>query len=111
MELVSMGEKIKSARMEKRLTLERFSEMVGISRNFLWEIEAGRKAPAIQTLYNISKELGISADYLLGVAESTKWLEDRDEIYSKIDVMVNKLDKNELKTLSVMLNGYLENKN
>ena len=72
--LSEMGDKIKAARTEKKLTLEVLSERLGISRNFLWETEAGRKAPAIQTLYNIGKESNISIDYLFGLSEKPKCL-------------------------------------
>lgn len=68
MDLSSFGMKIKSARKEQGLTLEALSEKVGISRNFLWEIEAGRKAPALPTLYNLGVTLNVSIDYLLGIS-------------------------------------------
>ncbi len=108
MDLRLVGERIKLARMEKRFTLEQFSEMVGISRNFLWEIEAGRKAPAIQTLYNISKELGISVDYLFGIAERDKWLDKSDNF--KINGILNSLSPKELDMVYNLLKSYLENK-
>ena len=79
MDMSAMGEKIKAARMAKKYTLEKLSEKIGISRNFLWEIEAGRKAPAIQTLYNISKELNLSIDYMFGLSESKKLLSTTNE--------------------------------
>lgn len=67
MDLTSLGMRIRSARKERGMTLEALSKKVGISLNFLWEIEAGRKAPALPTLYNLAIALNISVDYLLGV--------------------------------------------
>ena len=108
MNLSSFGEKIKAARIEKNFTLEKLSEKLGISRNFLWEIEAGRKAPAIQTLYKIGKELNISIDYLLDLSSSTKWLiKDPEE---DIGNAINKLERNEIRILYKLLNEYLKNK-
>lgn len=72
MNLSSLGMKIKSERKEQGLTLETLSEKVGISRNFLWEIEAGRKAPALPTLYNLGVTLNISVDYLLDLSPEKK---------------------------------------
>ena len=72
MKLSDMGSRIKSARKQQGLTLEVLAEKIGISRNFLWEIEAGRKAPALNTLYNLGMVLGISIDYLLGVSTEKK---------------------------------------
>lgn len=107
MNLSSLGEKIKSARIEKKLTLEKLSEKLCISRNFLWEIEAGRKAPAIQTLYNIGKELNLSIDYLFGLSGSIKWLNDEEQ---NINNIINKLNKEEINLLYKLLKCYLEEK-
>ncbi|MBO5060333.1 MAG: helix-turn-helix transcriptional regulator [Clostridia bacterium] len=103
-----MGEKIKSARIEKRLTLEKLSEKIGISRNFLWEIEAGRKAPAIQTLYRIGKELSLSVDYILGLSNNVKWIDDKEE--KNINFLIKKLDKKEMSIVCRLLETYLESK-
>lgn len=108
MDLAIVGKKIKSARLEKRFTLEKLSENIGISRNFLWEIEAGRKAPAIQTLYSIGKELNLSVDYILGLSNNVKWLEK--EIELNINGIIKELNNKEINTLYVLLKTYLENK-
>ena len=108
LDLALVGKKIKSARLEKRFTLEKLSENIGISRNFLWEIEAGRKAPAIQTLYNIGKELNLSVDYILGLSNNVKWLEN--EIELNINGIIKELDSKEINTLYSLLKTYSENK-
>jgi len=111
MDLISMGERIKTIRTEKKLTLEKLSEKIGISRNFLWEIEAGRKSPAIQTLYNISKELNVSIDYLFGLSYDIKYLNQKNEkdTISEINASINELSTEELFILSKLLNTYLKN--
>lgn len=108
MDLALVGKRIKSARLEKRFTLEKLSENIGISRNFLWEIEAGRKAPAIQTLYNIGKELNLSVDFILGLSNNVKWLEN--EIELNINRIIKELDSKEINTLYSLLKTYSENK-
>ena len=108
LKLSLVGEKIKVARIEKRFTLEQLSERIGISRNFLWEIEAGRKAPSIQTLYNIGKELKISIDYILGLSNDIKWIDNKDE--QKLNLFTNKLDEKERIMLNKLLEAYFENK-
>lgn len=112
MDLYLMGEKIKNARMEKKLTLEKLSERIGISRNFLWEIEAGRKAPAIQTLYGISRELGISVDYIFGLSTDKKWIEvnTQDNITLNLSEIILKLSTKEQKTLYNLIDVYIHNK-
>lgn len=112
MDLTAMGKRIKEARSEKRLTLEKLSENIGISRNFLWEIESGRKAPALQTLYAIARELGISADYLLGLSAQRKWIaEDAQSIYEKIAEIVGGCKEDEARFLYRILKAYQEEKN
>ena len=108
LDLSIIGERIKSARTEKKLTLEKLSEQIGISRNFLWEIEAGRKAPAILTLYNIGKSLNLSIDYILGLSNNIKWLETKNE--QNINDIVNEFDKKELDILYKLLKEYINNK-
>ena len=106
-----MGLRIKSIRLENKLTLEKLSERIGISRNFLWEIEAGRKAPAIQTLYNIGKELNISLDYILGLSPTpAKISSDSDDDISKIENLLNSLNSHETKVLYNLLETYTQNK-
>lgn len=108
MDLALVGKRIKSARLEKRFTLEKLSEKIGISRNFLWEIEAGRKAPAIQTLYNIGKELNLSVDFILGLSNDIKWL--GNEIELNINEIIKELNDKEIKTLYALLQTYSQNK-
>lgn len=76
MDMSALGTKIKQERKQQGLTLEILSEKLGISRNFLWEIEAGRKSPALPTLYNLAITLNISVDYLLGLSEKNRHLND-----------------------------------
>ena len=111
MDLSVMGLRIKSVRLENKLTLEKLSEKLGISRNFLWEIEAGRKAPAIQTLFKIGKELNISLDYILGLSPTAAKLSlDKDDDISKIEYLLNSLTSHEVKILYNLLETYTKNR-
>ena len=60
-----LGARIREQRKEKKLTLEKFSELAGIGFVYLSEIERGLKAPSISTFIKIVNNLGISADVLL----------------------------------------------
>ena len=92
MDLLMLGSKIKTERRHRKITLEKLSEQIGISRNFLWEIEAGRKAPALNTLYNIAVALNISIDYLMGVSDENKHI-DNKSLLTERDVQVSMLLK------------------
>lgn len=92
MDLSTLGMKIKSERKRQGLTLEALSEKLGISRNFLWEIEAGRKAPALPTLYNLGVALNVSIDYLLGLSEEQKRI-DGQHYTTERDLELSRISK------------------
>ena len=119
MDLWLMGSKIKEERNRLNLTLEAFSEQIGISRNYLWEIEAGRKAPALNTLYNLSVALNVSVDYLLGTSTEKKRIvnnfpiTERDLEIARIMKALNDYEVKELSLISNVINDfsrYLEQK-
>ena len=119
MDLWLMGNKIKEERNRLNLTLETFSEQIGISRNYLWEIEAGRKAPALNTLYNLSIALNVSIDYLLGTSTEKRRLvnnfpiTERDLEIARIMKSLNKYETRELLLISNIISDfsrYLEQK-
>ena len=119
MDLWLMGNKIKEERNRLHLTQETFSEQIGISRNYLWEIEAGRKAPALNTLYNLGVALNVSIDYLLGISDEKKSINgnlpttERDLEIARIMKSLNKYETRELLLISNIISDfsrYLEQK-
>lgn len=102
MELSFLGMRIKEERKRQKLTLEVLSEQVGISRNFLWEIEAGRKAPALTTLYNLGVALNTSIDYLMGLTtekmrgSQTNMEEVKQQEIAQILELLNRVEINKL---------------
>lgn len=112
MDLSALGMKIKLERKRQGLTLEALSEKLGISRNFLWEIEAGRKAPALPTLYNLGVTLGISIDYLLGLSGENKpvagqaYTTERDLELSRIIKEINGYGIKELLLISNIISDF-----
>ena len=112
MDLSALGGKIKLERKRQGLTLEALSEKLGISRNFLWEIEAGRKAPALPTLYKLGVTLNISIDYLLGLSDENKRLAgvtyttERDLELSRITRELNGYGLKELLLLSNVISDF-----
>ena len=65
MEYKLIGERIAFLRTQKNYTREAFACRINISPKFLYEIETGKKGFSIQILYNISKELSVSCDYII----------------------------------------------
>ena len=50
---------IKKFRLEKGLTQEKLSELIGISTDYLSEIERGKKTPSFKRMELLAKALGI----------------------------------------------------
>ena len=63
--LKELGENIRSARKNKKLTIEILSELAGISESFLGTVERGESSISIETLVNLCQVLDVSADSLL----------------------------------------------
>jgi transcriptional regulator with XRE-family HTH domain len=54
---VQFGRRLKSIRLERKLTQEEFAELVGISVDFLSLIERGINAPSFEVLEKMSANL------------------------------------------------------
>lgn len=107
MDLSLLGSRIKAERKQRSLTLEMLSEEIGISRNYLWEIEAGRKAPALNTLYNLGVALNVSIDYLLGASAEKKSISGDHPVTERdleIARIMKELNEYEVKELSLISN-------
>lgn len=59
---ILFGKRLKDAREKLKLTQFELAELVGISQNFLGDIERGIKLPSIETLIKLSNTLKISLD-------------------------------------------------
>lgn len=63
--VISLGEKIKKARLEAGLTQEELSELLMVSRAAVAKWETNRGLPDIENLKFIAYALSVSVDYLL----------------------------------------------
>lgn len=62
---VAIGGRIRSYRESKGLNREVFSEQIGLSPQFLAEVENGKKGLSAESIYKICTQCGLSADYLV----------------------------------------------
>jgi transcriptional regulator with XRE-family HTH domain len=60
-----MGERLRSARSARRLSLRELAGRLGVSPSLISQIETGRANPSVSTLYAIANELDVSLDELL----------------------------------------------
>lgn len=70
----TLGARIRKARKKINLTIEQLSEKVGVSKNYMGDLERDKCFPSFSVLISLAKALNVSPDYLcqdyLGVAKS-----------------------------------------
>ena len=77
--LEMLGKRIKQGRLKLDLTQYALAEDVGVSQNFLGDIERGIKAPSITTAIRLANVLGMSLDVMF--AESlTNVVNEADDL-------------------------------
>ena len=77
----SIGVKIRKARVEKSIPLERVANETGFSIDYLKEVEAGNAIPPVGAILQIARALEIDSSSLLKETEST--LEKRITAHTK----------------------------
>lgn len=78
--VITLGEKLKSARKRIGLTQEQLAEKLLVSRQAITKWEADKGMPDIENLKQLSKLLDISIDYLLDSGENIDLSVMREEI-------------------------------
>lgn len=68
-DLVPFGKRVRLARMRLGYTQRQFSAVAGIPVPTLSLIECGKKCIRVDRLAILSRTLGVSADYLLGLSD------------------------------------------
>ena len=59
------GEKLRTLRERRGLSLKQLGDQVGVSKNFLWELEMGKKTPNIAMLTKICDVFDVGCDKLI----------------------------------------------
>ena len=54
-----LGKRLKTMRLEKKLTLETLASRAGVTKGFLSQVEAGSKGPSVSTLLRITQALDV----------------------------------------------------
>ena len=81
---IEIGERIRKAREDMKMSREVFSEAVDISDIFLGQIERGERSLSIKTLYRIVSFTGVSTDYILfGNKETNSTSQKIDRILNR----------------------------
>lgn len=63
--LGAFGQVVREARLSKGLTQEELAFNAGLNRNFVIDIEKGRRKPSLITLFSLAKGLDVSPKELV----------------------------------------------
>ena len=80
-----MGDRIKEARKNQKVTQEQLAERLDVSVEFIGQIERGLKLPSMQVFVKLIEALNVSADYLLRDSVSTGQLFGENALGRKIE--------------------------
>lgn len=94
-----IGQRIKEKRIEKGLTQEKLSEMIGVGPSHMSHIESGSTVPSFEVFISILNALGCSADDLLCRETSAS----KPLLNSWLSELVADCDSTETKILSDIL--------
>ena len=59
-----MKDRIKQIRLEKGLTQADFGERIGVSQNYIWMLETGKRDASRRAIRDICREFGVSEIWL-----------------------------------------------
>ena len=66
----AFGERLRAMRKEQKMTVRGFALMVGLSKDYIIDIEYGRKSPTFDTILKIAAGLDVAPSELLrGIGE------------------------------------------
>lgn len=92
---MSIGERIRDARIRLDLTQEELSKKVGVTKSAIANYENGVSTPKIETLYALMEALGVDANYLY-----EREINDGDELQQYLEELKNRPEMRMLFKLS-----------
>ncbi len=69
---MNMGDKLKSLRIEKKLTQKQIADRIGLAISAVSSYESGTRYPSYDVLVKLARIFHVSTDYLLGMTDTRK---------------------------------------
>jgi transcriptional regulator with XRE-family HTH domain len=66
---VKFGKRLRKLRRNKDLTQEQLAEVIGVSADFIGQIERGLRSPSFENLQRLSEVLGVRVEELFQFPE------------------------------------------
>lgn len=67
--MVDMGDKLRSLRMEKKLTQKQVADRIGLAISAVSSYESNNRYPSYEVLIKLARIFHVSTDYLLGMTD------------------------------------------
>lgn len=99
-----IGEAIKFARIDKRVTQEELAEILNVTPTHVKHLESGHRKPSIPVLFAIAKTLNMSVDNII-FAEKTK----NDKLMTDIINAAKQLNDSQLNVVLDLINSIIKN--
>ena len=98
-----INNRIKEVRQSKGLTQSQFSEVIGLSRNYIALIEIGERVPSDRTISDICREFNVNEEWLrTGEGEMFKPKSRNEELFEFITNAIGEPTGIQAKLLSIM---------
>lgn len=65
--MVEFGERLRALRKQKKLTQKQLAALIGVKNSIISFYEVGDRFPSPEIIIKLSRVLGVSTDFLLGV--------------------------------------------
>jgi transcriptional regulator with XRE-family HTH domain len=70
--LAELGQRIRQARLQRGVTGAQLAEYIGVSANYISELERGiKKNPSMQVIAGMAEVLHVPVDYFFGVTDKS----------------------------------------
>lgn len=88
--MTTIGEQIRDARKALSLTQKEFSAALGMSENYIWQIEKGQREPSDRTISDICRIFAIREEWLrTGTGEMRPPMTKEEEIAQLVNGAIN----------------------
>lgn len=88
--MTTIGEQIRDARKALSLTQKEFSAALGMSENYIWQIEKGQREPSDRTVSDICRIFAIREEWLrTGTGEMQPPMTKEEEIAQLVNGAIN----------------------
>ena len=81
--MIPLGRILRELRDEKALSQDQLAQRVGVTSSIIAFYELGEGVPALPTLIKLSRVLGVTTDYLLGLTVQKEFFLDVSELTPK----------------------------